>query len=93
METSHKEAVATYFSQFEKQVAKEMLKRPKVQHLLKTLSLEVFVPTNWTGPTGIRIVITLTFKCLYNAPCSVSSFSLAIHACVPHGDAAVFKFT
>ena len=53
METSHEEAVATYFSQFEKQVAKEMLERPKVRHLLKTLGLEVFVPTNWTGVNGL----------------------------------------
>ena len=52
METSYEEVVATYFSQFEKQVAKEMLARPKVQQLLKTLGLEVFVPTNWTGVNG-----------------------------------------
>lgn len=53
METSHEEAVATYFSQFEKQVAPAMLSRPRVKNLLETLGLQVFVPQNWDGVNGL----------------------------------------
>jgi len=53
METTHEEAVTTYLSQFEKQVAPAMLARPRVRNMLETLGLEVFVPSNWEGVNGL----------------------------------------
>ena len=42
-----------HLSQFEKQVAPEMLARPKVRKILETLGLDVFVPQNWDGVNGL----------------------------------------
>ena len=62
METSHEEAMATYLSQFEKQVEPSFLAYPGVRELLLSdLAKNRFVPKEWKGLLGFP-PLKLAFK-------------------------------
>lgn len=53
MEMTRDEAVQEYTSMFKDHVSEEFLAYPGVKELLETLGVQVFVPSNWDGISGV----------------------------------------
>ncbi len=61
MEKSVEDAEKEYFEMFDAHVAPEFRKASRIDDLLRSKGLRVFVPRNWTGITGIE-PLELEFK-------------------------------